>query len=231
MISLIIPTYNERENIKELLPLISHLKLKNLEIIIVDDHSIDGTAEEVKKLIEELPLKINLIQRKGKRDLSLSVLEGFKNAKGEILGVMDADLSHPPILIPKMIEELKNADLVIASRKISGSQIKEWPLKRKIFSGLATILAKILTPKISDPLSGFFFFKKEIINEKNLNPIGYKILLEILVKGNYQKVKEIPFIFENRKTGESKLNRQVVLKFLFHFLKLFLWRIKRFIFS
>lgn len=229
MISLIIPTYNERKNIKKLLTKITLLKIQNLEVIIVDDNSPDGTTEEVERLAQKLPLKINPIQRRGKRDLSLSVLEGFKNSRGEILGVMDADLSHPPEIIPKLIKELENADLVIASRRIAGGEIKKWPLKRKIFSTLATFLAKILVPKISDPLSGFFFFKKKIIENIKLTPIGYKIGLEIFVKGRYENFKEVPFVFENRQGGQSKLNWRVILKFIFHLLKLYLWKIKKFI--
>jgi len=228
MISLIIPTYNEKENIGKLLTLISNLNLKNFEVIIVDDNSPDGTAKEVERLAKEIPLKIKLIKRRGKRDLSLSVLEGFKKASGEILGVMDADLSHPPELIPKILKELEDNDFVIASRKISGGEIKEWSLKRKIFSGFATFLAKTLVPKVSDPLSGFFFFKKKIIEGVKLSPIGYKICLEILVKGNYQKLKEIPYVFKNRLFGKSKLNFKIILKFLFHVLKLHLWKIKKF---
>ncbi len=227
MISLIIPTYKEKENIGKLLFLICKLNLKDFEVIVVDDNSPDNTAEEVEKNAKKLPLKIKLIKRKGKRDLSLSVLEGFKKAKGEILGVMDADFSHPPELIPKMIKELENVDLVIASRKISGGEIKKWPLKRKIFSGLATFLAKTLVPKISDPLSGFFFFKRKIIKELKLSPIGYKIGLEIFVKGKYKNFKEIPFVFKDREIGKSKLNFKVILKFLFHILKLWFWKIKK----
>ena len=228
MISLIIPTYNEKENIGKLLTLISNLKIKNFEIIVVDDNSPDKTADEVEKIAKELPLEIKLIKRRGKRDLSLSVLEGFSQARGEILGVMDADLSHPPEIIPKILKELEKNDFVVASRKISGGEIKNWPLKRKIFSGLATFLAKTLVPKISDPLSGFFFFKKKIIEGVKLSPIGYKICLEILVKGKFQKVKEIPYVFKDRSFGRSKLNFRVILKFLFHVLKLHLWKIKKF---
>ena len=224
-VSLIIPTYKEKENIGKLLTLISDLNLKNLEIVVVDDNSPDGTADEVERVAQELPFEIKLIRRKGKRDLSLSVLEGFKKANGEILGVMDADLSHPPKIIPEILKELEDADFVVASRKISGGEIKNWPLKRKIFSAFATFLAKTLVPKISDPLSGFFFFKRKIIEKVKLSPIGYKICLEILVKGNYQKIKEVPFVFEDRKIGKSKLNWKIVLKFLFHIFKLWLWKI------
>ncbi|MFN3301763.1 MAG: polyprenol monophosphomannose synthase [Patescibacteria group bacterium] len=227
MISLIIPTYKEKENIGKLLFSISQLNLQDFEVIVVDDNSPDKTAEEVEKMMAVLPLKIKLIKRKGKRDLSLSVLDGFKVAKGEILGVMDADFSHPPEIIPQILKELKEYDLVIASRKIPGSEIRNWPLKRKITSGFATFLAKILKPEISDPLSGFFFFKRKIIEGLKLSPIGYKIGLEIFVKGRYKNFKEVSYIFEERKGGKSKLNWKVVFKFLFHILRLWLWKITK----
>lgn len=224
--TLIIPTYQEKENIGKLLEKISQLNLKNFEIIIVDDNSTDGTPEEVEEKAKNLTLPIKLIRRKGKRDLSQSVLEGFKQASGNVLGVMDADFSHPPELIPQLIKEIDNADLVIASRKIPGGKIKNWPLKRKLSSGFAHLLTKTLSPKVSDPLSGFFFFKKSIIENVKLSPTGYKILLEILIKGKYQKIKEIPFIFIDRKYGKSKFNWKNILKFIVHLLKLHLWKIK-----
>ncbi|MCX7779215.1 MAG: polyprenol monophosphomannose synthase [Patescibacteria group bacterium] len=228
MISLIIPTYNERENIEKLFSTLSELKIKNLEVIIVDDNSPDGTADKVEVVKKNYPLEIKLIRRKGQRDLSLAVLEGFKNAQGKIWGVMDADLSHPPELILPMIEALKEVDLVIASRRVKGSRIKNWPLKRKVFSGLATFLAKILVPKISDPLSGFFFFRKEVVEGMEFSPLGYKIGLEIFVKGKYKNFREIPYLFIDRKKGASKLSWLVIGKFILHLLKLFLWKIKKF---
>lgn len=224
-VSLIIPTYNEKSNIDKLLTSIFQLNLKGFEVIIVDDYSPDGTAEEIKKIAKDLPLKIKLIERRGKRDLSLSVLDGFKEAQGEILGVMDADFSHPPEIIPQMLEEIKNADLAVASRKIPGSEIKNWPFKRKLNAWVAKILAQTLTKKVSDPMSGFFFFKKDVIKGTILKPLGYKILLEILVKGNYQKVREVPFIFQDRYGGKSKLSLKVILKFILHVLKLHLWKL------
>lgn len=225
-VSLITPTYNEKENIEKLLTRLSKLNIGDFEIVVVDDNSPDGTAEEVNRLAKLLPLKIKLLKRIGQRDLSLSVLDGFKEASGEILGVMDADLSHPPEIIPTILEELKNANLVVASRKASGSEIKNWPFRRKLNAWVAKFLGQTLTRRVSDPMSGFFFFKKEIIDKIKLKPLGYKILLEILVKGNCQKVEEIPFIFEDRKGGKSKLNWRIILKFLLHICKLHWWKIK-----
>lgn len=227
MISLIIPTYKERENIKTLLVALSNLKLKDFEVIIVDDQSPDGTANEAEQVAKQLSLPIKVVRRNGPKDLSLSVLCGFKEASGDVVGVMDADLSHPPEIIPKILDELENADLVVASRKASGSEIKNWPFKRKINAWVARFLAQTLTRRVSDPMSGFFFFKRKIIEGIKLEPLGYKILLEILVRGNYRIVKEVPFVFKDRRSGESKLNLKIIFKFLFHVLKLHLWKIRR----
>lgn len=226
MTSLIIPTYKEKDNVEKLLMVLSNLKLKDFEVLVVDDNSPDGTAEKVEEMIKKLPLKIILIKRIGKRDLSLSVLEGFKNADGEILGVMDADLSHPPEVIPKILEKFKNADLVVASRKVSGSEIKNWPFKRKLNAWVAKFLAQTLIRRVSDPMSGFFFLKRSVIEGTELKPLGYKILLEILVKGKYNKIEEVSFTFENRTRGTSKLNLLIILKFFIHIIKLHLWKLK-----
>ena len=223
--SLVIPTYKEKNNIGRLLSAINLLAINDLEIIVVDDNSPDNTAEEVENLKNQFNSKIKLLRRTGQRDLSLSVLDGFKMAESEIIGVMDADFSHPPDIIPKMLEKLKNADLVVASRNIFGAETKNWPWARRINAWIAKNLAKTLIKTASDPLSGFFFFKKNVIKNIILKPLGYKILLEILVKGTYQKVEEVPFVFEDRKVGQSKLNIKIILKFLFHILKLHLWKI------
>lgn len=225
MISIIVPTYKEKSNIGKLLKDIANLKIHDLQIIVVDDNSPDGTAEEVENLKNQIDLKIKLLRRTGQRDLSLSVLDGFKAAEGKIIGVMDADGSHPSSIIPEILEKLKTTDLVVASRNLSGSETKNWPWKRKVNAWVAKKLARSLTKVTSDPMSGFFFFKKEVVENVTLKPLGYKILLEILVKGKYQKVSEVPFVFEDRKIGQSKLNLRIILKFLFHILKLQLWKI------
>ncbi len=190
------------------------------EIIIVDDGSFDGTREIVKTVT--LPWPVKLIER-NKRGLATAVLEGFKNAKGEILGVMDADLSHPPALIPKMLDELKTSELVIGSRHVAGGGVENWPFARKIFSLFATWLAYPLSRGVKDPLSGFFFIKKSTLCA-NLTPIGYKILLEIIVKCAPRKIIEIPYVFRNRSVGKSKMNLKVTLDYFRHLFMLYFFR-------
>ena len=214
MISIIIPTYNEKENIKKLIVSINKILKKNKhEIIIVDDNSPDGTGKTVDELSKKYPVKC--IHRTGKLGLASAVIDGFKTAKGLIIGVMDADFSHDINVIPKLIRPIINneAELTIGSRYIKEGGIENWPLKRKIISRGATLLSLPLT-KIKDPMSGFFFLKKEVIEGIELNAKGYKILLEIIVKGSYDKVKEIPYTFVDRKSGKSKLNKSEYIDYL-----------------
>jgi len=223
-ITLIIPTYCEKENLPILIKSIFNIFEENLiqgNVIIVDDNSPDDTG----RIADELSLKNNMIKvihRKGKEGLSSAVMEGFRYATGDIIGVMDADLSHPPEVIPKLLLPILEgeSEFVLASRYLVKEEIEKWPLIRKITSRGATILARPLT-NISDPMSGFFFFKKDILAGIRLSPIGYKIMLEILVKGKYQNIKEIPYTFRDRYKGESKLNWREHVNYLGHLAKLY----------
>jgi len=157
-----------------------------------------------------------VIHRKAKNGLSSAILNGIQNAKGETIVVMDSDFSHPPQIIPKMIEAFKQyqCDLVVASRYITGGNIQGWTTKRKLMSKIATIIAtKGLGVKTKDPMSGFFAFKKNIIKELNFDALGYKFLLEILVKAKGINIKEIPYTFENRKFGSSKLDARTIIDY------------------
>lgn len=229
MITIIIPTYNEKDNLPLLVNSIFNVLNENFldsELIIVDDNSPDGTGRIAEDLSKKYD-KINVIHRRGKEGLSSAVMEGFKYAKGEIIGVMDADLSHPPEIIPALVQPIldNESEFVIASRYMEKEKIKSWPLIRKITSAGATILARPLT-NVRDPMSGFFFFKKNVINGIELSPIGYKIMLEILVKGKYKTFKEIPFTFKDRYKGESKLDWNEHFNYVSHLLKLYVYRIK-----
>lgn len=221
-ISIIVPTYNESQNIVEILKSIRENIPKGIytETIVVDDNSPDGTGKIVddyiyglKKIAENT---IDIIHRKAKNGLSSAILNGIQNAKGDTIVVMDSDFSHPPQIIPKMIETLKQyqCDLVVASRYITGGNIQGWTIKRKLMSKIATIIAKKgLGVKTNDPMSGFFAFKKNIIKELNFDALGYKFLLEILVKTKGINIKEIPYTFENRKFGSSKLDSSIIVDY------------------
>ena len=229
-VSIILPTYNESQNIVDMLELIGKNIPKGIstETIVVDDNSPDGTGKivedyifEFKKIAENT---IDIIHRKAKHGLSSAILNGIQSAKGETIIVMDSDLSHPPQILPKMIEAFKKyqCDLVVASRYITGGNIQGWTTKRKLMSKVATIIAtKGLGVKTKDPMSGFFAFKKNIIKELNFDAIGYKLLLEMLVKTKGVSVKEIPYTFENRKFGSSKLDSSTIIDYFKSIFKLY----------
>lgn len=224
--SLVIPTLNEKDALKflfaELGGVLPQLTEYEFEIIVVDDNSIDGTLELVEKI--KTPFLIKIVKRREK-GLATAVLEGWRHARGEILGVMDADLSHPPELIKKLLEALKISDLAVGSRHINGGGVEEWPIARRLFSKFATALARPLSGGVRDPLSGFFFIKKSALKGADLKPLGYKILLEILVKCVPLKITEVPYIFRNRGVGKSKLNWKIALDYFRHLLRLYIYKL------
>jgi len=217
LLSIIIPTYNERDNIPKLLARIhSALHTIDYEVIIVDDDSPDRTWEVAEKLSSIYPVRV--LRRINKRGLGSAVVDGFKIARGKVLGVMDADLQHPPEKILELLSAIENgADIAIASRYVEGGEIENWGLRRKIISKGATTLVHILIPtfkQIKDPLSGFFLVRRGVVEGIELNPHGFKILLEILAKGKYSSVIEVPYKFKERELGESKLNFKEYAKYL-----------------
>jgi dolichol-phosphate mannosyltransferase len=221
-ISIIIPTYNESQNIINILKSIGSNLPKNLltQAIIVDDNSPDGTGKIVEDYLKNLKKMANytieIIHRKAKDGLGSAILNGIQHAKGDTIVVMDSDFSHPPQIIPKLIDSVKKYkfDIAVASRYIKGGNIKGWSLKRKIMSKFATLIAKKgLGITAKDPMSGFFAFKKNILNGLNIDAIGYKILLEILVKTKNVTITEIPYTFQDRELGSSKLNLKIILDY------------------
>ncbi|MEX0862374.1 glycosyltransferase [Nitrosopumilus sp.] len=221
-ISIIIPTYNESQNICGILEYIQKSIPHNLqaETIVVDDNSPDHTAKIAEDYFRSIKEKtthtISVIKRKAKTGLSSAILNGIQQATGNTIVVMDSDFSHPPNIIPKMIETLKQTrcDIVIASRYVKGGAIQGWPLKRKLMSKIATVIAKKgLGISSKDPMSGFFVFKKNIISGLKFDTIGYKMLLEILVKTKGVKIQEVPYTFTDRQYGDSKLGTSTVLEY------------------
>lgn len=218
-ISLIIPTYNERDNVLRLIELLAHtLGGENYEIVIVDDNSPDGTAELAESFNGKYP--ITVVVRNNKNGLASAVVDGFRMASGRIWAIMDADLQHPPEILPKLVDEInKGADLVIASRYVFGGACYNWGMRRRLMSKGAIFLAHMFlsqTRQIHDPMSGCFMFKKELIDITKLNPRGYKILLELLITQNFEKIIEVPYTFRNRSHGKSKLNVTQLTEYLRH---------------
>ncbi|MFO8051755.1 MAG: glycosyltransferase family 2 protein [Thermoplasmatota archaeon] len=226
LLSVIIPTYNERDNMPLIIPRLSHLLEEegiDHEILVMDDDSPDGTCGEVQRLSRKYPA-VECILRKKDRGLSQAVIEGFSKAKGGVILVMDADLSHPVEAVPEMYRAITEdgADISVGSRHTKGGGIENWPLSRKFISFGASMMARPLTP-CSDPMSGFFAVRPEVIEGAPLKAKGYKILLEILVKGRYDKVTEIPIVFKDREVGQSKLGSKVIVNYLQHLFKLYLY--------
>jgi len=221
-ISIIIPTYNESQNIISILKSIGSNLPKNLntEAIVVDDNSPDGTGKLVEDYLKNFKkmadYTIEIIHRKAKDGLGSAILKGIQQAGGDTIVVMDCDFSHPPQIIPKLIESIKKYqyDIVVASRYIKGGKIQGWSLKRKIMSKFATLIAKKgLGIDTKDPMSGFFAFKRNIIKGLNIDAIGYKFLLEILVKTKNVSIKEIPYTFQDRELGSSKLSIKTIFDY------------------
>jgi dolichol-phosphate mannosyltransferase len=221
-ISIIIPTYNESENIIKILRTIEEILPRNIstQAIVVDDNSPDGTGKLVEDYLKNVKkmahYTIEIIHRKAKDGLGSAILNGIQQAKGDTIVVMDSDFSHPPQIIPKLVESIKKYqyDIAVASRYIKGGKIQGWSVKRKFMSKFATLIAKKgLGIHTKDPMSGFFAFKRNIIKGLNIDAIGYKILLEILVKTKNVNIKEIPYTFQDRELGSSKLSIKTIFDY------------------
>ncbi len=228
-VSIIVPTYREAQNIPILTRRVFEaLKAADIpaEMIFVDDNSRDGTEAAVAEMAREYPVR--LITRTDERGLSSAVVRGFSEARHDILLCMDADLSHPPESLPEVIAPIADgrADFCIGSRYTAGGKTKEdWGLLRQFNSQVATLLARPLT-SIKDPMAGFFCLDRPThtrAKEAGLNPIGYKIGLEILIKARCKRVTEVPIEFSDRLHGKSKLTLRQQIEYLRH-----LWRLYRF---
>lgn len=220
-VSVVIPTYQEVENIEELVERVSETfnDIDDLlEIIVVDDASRDGTAEKIVEL-QERGRRVRMIERTDERGLSSAVLRGFDEAKGDYLVCMDADLSHPPESLPRLVDALESpeTEMVVGSRYIAGGSTDEsWGYFRYLNSRIATLLARPFTT-IKDPMAGFFGIPRDVYQRtRDWDPVGYKIGLEILVKAKCRRVEEVPIHFEDRRRGESKLSFVEQLNYIRH---------------
>jgi dolichol-phosphate mannosyltransferase len=220
MLSVIVPTYDERDNLRALferaLPVLRALGEPS-ELIVVDDASPDGTAEAARSLAEEMGASdlVRVEVRTSDRGLAKAVAHGLGVAAGDVVAVMDADLSHPPELLPALLAPIRagDADVTVGSRRVPGGGVSNWPLRRRFASWSAAWLARFLTP-VRDTTSGFFAVRRDLLEGVALEPIGYKIALEVLVRTGAWKVIEVPFVFTDRTAGASKLGGRVVLAYL-----------------
>lgn len=205
-VSIIIPTYNEAKNLplltEEIFASLNKSKI-DAELIVVDDNSPDGTGQVAEELAKKYPIKT--IHRAGKMGLGSAVRAGFTASTRSYLGVMDADLSHDPSILNDLICSLEENDLSLGSRFLPGSFVENWSPERRLLSRIGVFFARCLT-RVTDPLSGYFFFRRSAVEGIDLTTTGYKILLEIVVKGKINKIKEFSFRFRMRQFSASKLN-------------------------
>ena len=223
-ISIVVPTLNEADNMEGLFKRIKNTGL-DCEVIVVDSDSNDKTRELAEKASKKYKLKAQIINT-GKADLANSAVMGFKASKSDYASLIDADLQHPPEMLKQMLEKIKTtkSDIIIASRFVKGSEVK-FSFFRVFVSKVFIFLSHLACPKtirIKDPSSGFFVFRKKIIENRNLRPLGFRTLLEILVRGDYDKKKviEVPYVFGVREKGESNFSIKQVKLSLRHLIKL-----------
>lgn len=223
-VSVVIPTCNERDNIN---PLLRRLRQAmegcSYEVVFVDD-STDGTDRLI-QAVAATDARVRLFHREGERGLATAVVAGFRLARGEQLVVMDADLQHPPELIPVMLEVMTRtgADIVVPSRYVAGGSTSGFAWLRKVMSMVARWLAYWFVPAArmtSDPLSGFFLVRRKVVEGVDLTPVGWKVLLEVLAKGRYLAVHDLTYAFRARNAGLSKLTLRQQWEFLQHLARL-----------
>ncbi|MEM4699979.1 MAG: glycosyltransferase [Candidatus Nezhaarchaeales archaeon] len=223
-LSVVVPTFNERDNIEELIRRIEEaLKGVRFEVVVVDDNSPDGTAEVAAEL-GRLYGNVRVVRRPGKLGLGSAVVDGISASKADVIAVIDADLQHPPELLPVMLNRVREGyDLVVASRLIDGGGTRGWSAFRKLVSRAAGCIARLALPRarrIRDVMSGYFMFRRRVLDGVELRPRGFKVLLELVVKGSWARVSEVPYVFKPRRRGSSKLTLGEAAAYLRHVLEL-----------
>ena len=216
-LSIVVPSFNESENVKPLVDQLDEaLASIDHEIIFVDD-SKDNTPDVIREIQNDKP-HVRLEHRVSETGLATAVLKGFTLAEGDYIAVMDADLQHPPKILKYMFYALEEGyDFCIPSRFIPGGSDGGLNLYRKFVSGTARYIGKIALPclrKVTDPTSGLFMFRREALKDADLQPIGWKIMVEVLAMCTYNSIIEIPYTFQDREAGESKLSTKVTLEYL-----------------
>jgi dolichol-phosphate mannosyltransferase len=225
---MVVPTYNERERIEELVRAVfSACDGHNvaLEMIVVDDNSPDGTGAIADALTASCRLRV--IHRTGKLGLGTAVVAGFEAATARIVGVMDADFSHPPALVPRLLAAMQatRADVVIASRYVAGGSTPNWPTWRRLLSRAACVAARPLTP-VRDAASGFFLIQRSVARRVAIRAGGFKICLELLMRGWPEHLVEIPYRFDDREQGESKMSFREAAGYLVQLRDLYALRLR-----
>lgn len=217
-LSVIAPTYNEAKNVAPLIAALdSALRGIDYEIIISDDDSPDQTWARAEEIGQQNP-RVRVLRRMGKKGLGAAVVDGFNFARGQVVACIDADLQHDPSILPQMLKTLEDGcDLVLGSRYVAGGGVSDWGLSRRFSSWTATRLAEwVLGVKLHDPMSGYFMLRREdfLRIQDQLVPEGFKIFLEIFANLNSPNVREIPYVFRKRVSGDSKMSSKVIFTYV-----------------
>ena len=226
-LSVVVPTYKESENIglfiealcKSLDPVLPGA----YEIVVMDDDSPDGTLD-VAAIVADTRSHVRLVKRVNKRELSTAVIRGWQLARGQALSTINADFQHPPELIAQLYQLIQTNDLVVASRYCQGGGVGNWSISRRILSRGATLMGQIILPqvynRVTDPLSGCYMFRRKAVENVELNPLGYKSLIEILVRGRIRTIAEFPYQMRERERGSSKATGARSLDYIKQLLRL-----------
>jgi len=227
-LSLAIPTLNESENIAALVEHLVRLFDPELgeayELIVIDDDSPDRTWEVALGLSARYP-RLRVVRRQGERGLGSAVVRAWQVGRGEILGVMDADLQHPPEANLALLREVsRGADLAVASRHVEGGGLSDWSLVRRLLSRGAQLIGLLLLPgvlgRVTDPMSGYFMVRRAALENRTLSPVGYKILIEVLARGRARWIGEVGYVFRERSDGKSKVTAGIYAQYLQHLVRL-----------
>ena len=216
-LTVVLPTYNEGGNLLVLFREFAKLRYTwdvPFELLIVDDESPDGTGGLAEDLGSRLGVRVRVVSRQPPRSLGGAIVAGLRHSATDLVCVMDADLSHPPFLLPLMVERLNGFDGVVASRYATGGRILHWPAHRRVISLGATAMAhRLIRTHSTDPLSGFFLFRRTSLRDVEISGLGHKPLLEILSQRELT-IFEVPYVFRNRESGHSKLGARGILDYL-----------------
>jgi dolichol-phosphate mannosyltransferase len=235
--TLVLPTYNEAMNIRKIVraltELLDGILPQAYELIVVDDDSPDLTWKLAQELLPDYP-QLRVMRRVVEKGLSTAIIRGWQVARGEILGVIDADLQHPPEVLLRLWQQMQHgASLAVASRNVEGGGVSEWSLMRRFLSRGAQMLGLIILPEVisrlSDPMSGYFMVRRSAIANRRLSPLGYKILIEVVARGRTPWIAEVGYVFRERKAGESKVTWKQYVQYIQHLLRLRLSLSARFI--
>ena len=227
-LSLIIPTYNESKNVAKIVGQLTQLLNVYLpgdyELILVDDDSPDLTWQVAQHLTAQYP-QLRVMRRETEQGLSSAVIRGWQVSRGEILGVIDADLQHPPESLIQLLKHMQTGvDLAVASRHVDGGGVSDWSVVRRFLSRGAQVLGLLILPdvvgRVSDPMSGYFMVRRRAIAGPHLNPVGYKILLEVIGRGRIETTAEVGYVFQEREAGDSKVTWKQYVAYLEHLVRL-----------